>query len=105
MKYFSALTSLILLNIFAIVALLYFGTTSRFIEEENDKILAEIAKQQEQLKINEVEYSLYKNYNYLLKLQKLYFSENKVNLKGNNRLTLKNLDNSKIPSVFVVNSE
>ena len=64
MKYFSAIAMLILLNISALTVVLYFGSKTKLIEEENQIISSNIIKSQEQLKINEVEYSLYHNYIY-----------------------------------------
>ena len=73
MKYYTAIITLIFFNIAAIVSLLYFGNGSSLIKEENKKILIEINNEKERLKINELEYSLYTNYNYLEKIHKIYF--------------------------------
>ena len=103
MKYFTTLLTLILLNIFTIAALLYFGNNSRLIEEENKKILSKISKQYDQLKINEVEYNVHSSYNYLLKLQEIYLDENNVNLVINNRLNIKDLEKSELMKIYRIN--
>ena len=103
MKYFTALSTLILFNILALVALLYFGNNSRLTEEENKKILSEISKQYDQLKINEVEYNVYNGYNYLSKLQRIYLDDKNINSNANNRLSLKDLENSKLKNVYIIN--
>ena len=103
MKYFTTLLTLILLNIFTIAALLYFGNNSRLIEEENKKILSKISKQYDQLKINEVEYNVHSSYNYLLKLQEIYLDENNVNLIKNNRLNIKDLEKSELMKIYRIN--
>ena len=79
MKYFSAILTLIFLNLAALTLVLYYGNKAKIIEEENKLISLDIKKNQEQLKINEVEFSLYHNYIYLKKLQKIYFKvENEI---------------------------
>tara|TARA_B100000029_G_scaffold428378_1_gene438263 strand:+ start:1832 stop:2149 length:318 start_codon:yes stop_codon:yes gene_type:complete len=103
MKYLTALSTLIFLNIVALVALIYFGNSSRLIEEENKKILSKISKQYDQLKINEVEYNIYNGYNYLSKLQRIYLDEKNINSNANNRLSLEDLENSKLKNVYTIN--
>ena len=103
MKYLTALSTLIFLNIVALVALIYFGNSSRLIEEKNTEILSKISKQYDQLKINEVEYNIYNGYNYLSKLQRIYLDEKNINSNANNRLSLEDLENSKLKNVYTIN--
>ena len=42
MKYLTTITTLVALNIFAVIALIYFGNNSRLIEEENRQLKFEI---------------------------------------------------------------
>ena len=105
MKYFSAITSLILLNIFALTVVLYFGSKTKIVEEENKIIVLNIEKTQEQLKINEVEHSLYHNYLYLNKLKKIYFDTEKQNNFINSRINLNDFANQDLLDVLQVASK
>ncbi len=105
MKYFSAITSLIILNIFALTVVLYFGSKTKIVEEENKIIVLNIEKTQEQLKINEVEHSLYHNYLYLNKLKKIYFDTEKQNNFINSRINLNDFANQDLLDVLQVASK
>ena len=104
MKYLTAITSLIIINLLAIAFLLYFGNLTRLIEEQNDKLSKKITLLENQLKINEVEYTMHNNYSYLKKLKNIYFeSEDKI-FSNNNRLTLKDFKNKGLQNVYKVSS-
>jgi len=96
--------TLIFLNIFAVISLLYFGDISRKIEKKNKKIILEISEYQEQLEINEVEFNLYNNYSYLKQLQNIYFDFETTNSPGHNRISLKYFQNRELTNVYKVNS-
>ena len=100
MKYFSAILTLIFLNLAALTLVLYYGNKAKIIEEENKLISLDIKKNQEQLKINEVEFSLYHNYIFLKKLQKIYFKVENENKLTNSRLNLKDFVNQEQKNVF-----
>ena len=100
MKYFSAILTLIFLNLAALTLVLYYGNKAKIIEEKNKLISLDIKKNQEQLKINEVEFSLYHNYIYLKKLQKIYFKVENENKLTNSRLNLKDFVNQEQKNVF-----
>jgi len=104
MKYLTTIASLVALNIFAVIALIYFGNNSRLIGEENMQLKFEILQYYEQLKINEVEYNLYNNYSYLKKLQKIYFDVKTTNLHKNNFISLKDFNNTEFKNVYMVSS-
>ena len=72
MKYLTAITSLIIINLLAITFLLYFGNLTRSIEDQNDKLSKEISLLENQLKINEVEYTMHSNYSYLKRLKNIF---------------------------------
>jgi len=59
--------------------LLYFANITRNIEKENYTLRDQIDYIQDQININEVEYSLYNSYDYLKKLQKIYFEDKNLN--------------------------
>ena len=105
MKYLTAITTLITLNIFAVINLLYFGNISREIEKKNKQLIFEISEFQEQLEINEVEFNLYNNYSYLKKLQKIYFDFDTTNSPGHNRISLKDFQDRELINVYKVNSK
>ena len=105
MKYFSAIATLILLNILALTVVLYFGSKTKLIEEENKIIISNIIKSQEQLKINEVEYSFYHNYIYLIKLKKIYFDIKKESSFVKSRINLQDFINQELTDVLQVVSK
>jgi len=96
--------TLIFLNIFAVISLLYFGDISRKIEKKNKQLILEISDYQEQLEINEVEFNLYNNYSYLKQLQNIYFDFETTNSPGHNRISLKDFQNRELTNVYKVNS-
>ena len=71
MKYFTAIATLLGLNIIAVITLLYFSSISKKIEKENELLEMQISKFNEQLKINQVEFSLHSRHSYLKKLEKI----------------------------------
>ena len=73
MRYYSTIIFLFVSSIFAVVLLLYFANITRNIEKENFVLLSKIKKIEDQININEIELSFYNSYEYLLKMQKIYF--------------------------------
>ena len=104
MKYLTTIITLITINIFAVISLLYFGDVSRKIEKKNKQLILEISDYQEQLEINEVEFNLYNNYSYLKQLQNIYFDFETTNSPGHNRISLKDFQNRELTNVYKVNS-
>ena len=94
--------TLIFLNIFAVISLLYFGDISRKIEKKNKQLILEISEYQEQLEINEVEFNLYNNYSYLKQLQNIYFDFETTNSLGHNRISLQDFQNRELTNVYKV---
>ena len=93
MKYLTTIITLITLNIFAVISLLYFGNISREIEKQNKQLIVRISEFQEQLEVNEVEFNLYNNYSYLKQLQNIYFDFETTNSLGHNRISLQDFQN------------
>tara|TARA_Y100000590_G_C14810063_1_gene672226 strand:+ start:53 stop:379 length:327 start_codon:yes stop_codon:yes gene_type:complete len=104
MKYISVIFSLILLNILAIITLLYFGNKTRLIEEANNKIQSEINYYNDQIKINEVEFSLHNNYLYLKNLQKIYLDISVDDLNENVRISYSDFINNESINLYKVSS-
>ena len=90
MKYYSAIIFSFALSLLSVMSLLYLGKISREMEKDNIVLKEQIDFMQDQININEIEYSLFISYNYLKKLQKIYFSEeNSSSL--NNRISFYDL--------------
>ena len=102
MKYLTTIITLITINIFAVISLLYFGDVSRKIEKKNKQLILEISDYQEQLEINEVEFNLYNNYSYLKQLQNIYFDFETTNSLGHNRISLQDFQNKELTNVYKV---
>ena len=105
MKYLTAITTLVFFNLFAIIALLYFGNNSRIIYEKNEKIKSDIDKLKKQLEINEIEYTVHNNYNYLKKIQKIYLENENLNFRNDSRLSLHDFKKSDLDSFYITVSE
>ena len=104
MKYYSAIISLFTLSIFATISLLYLGNITRKIQKENTILVNDINFIKDQININEIEYSLYNNYEYLQKMQKIYLTD----LNGeiiNNRISFKSLKNKNIENFYTVGTK
>ena len=102
MKYLTTIITLIALNIFAVISLLYFGDISREIEKKNKQLIVRISEFQEQLEVNEVEFNLYNNYSYLKQLQNIYFDFETTNSLGHNRISLQDFQNRELTNVYKV---
>ena len=102
MKYLTTIITLIALNIFAVISLLYFGNISREIEKKNKQLIVRISEFQEQLEVNEVEFNLYNNYSYLKQLQNIYFDFETTNSLGHNRISLQDFQNKELTNVYKV---
>ena len=104
MKYFTAIATLLSLNIIAVVTLLYFSSISKKTEKENELLEIQISKFNEQLKINEVEFSLHTKRSYLKKLQKIYFETDNINILENTRINLIDFKKNELKNIYMVNS-
>ena len=104
MKYFTAITTLLCLNIITIITLLYFSNISNKIEKENELLKMKISKFNKQLKINEVEFSLHTKRSYLKKLQKIYFETDNINILENTRINLIDFKKNELKNIYMVNS-
>ena len=102
MKYLTTIITLIVLNIIAVISLLYFGDISREIEKKNKQLIVRISEFQEQLEVNEVEFNLYNNYSYLKQLQNIYFDFETTNSLGHNRISLQDFQNKELTNVYKV---
>ena len=101
MRYYSAIIFLFVSSIFLVLLLLYFANITRNIEKENFVLLSKIKKIEDQININEIELSFYNSYEYLLKMQKIYFEIPEKNYL-NQRISFYNFKNKNSESLHTV---
>ena len=104
MKYFTAITTLLGLNLVSIIILLYFSDIAKEIEKENKILETKILKFNKQLKINEVEFTLHSRPSYLKKLQKIYFDTDNIDLFENTRIKLIDFEKKELKNIYMVSS-
>ena len=101
MRYYSAIIFLFVSSIFAVLLLLYFANITRNIEKENFVLLSKIKKLEDQININEIEFSYYNSYEYLIKMHKIYFEiTDEKNL--NNRISFHNFKKQNLENLHTV---
>ena len=94
-KYLSTTLTLIFLSFLTVLMLLYVGNINRKIEKDNSLLKDRIIFIQEQVNINEIEYTFYNSYNYLKKLQTIYLKET-GNDFINKRVSYKHFENKNL---------
>ena len=104
MKYFSAIATLLGLNLVSVITLLYYSGISKEIEKENKILEVQILKFNKQLKINEVEFTLHSRPSYLKKLQKIYFDTDNMDSFENTRINLIDFEKKELKNIFMVSS-
>lgn len=102
MKYASAITFLIFLNVSIVISLLYLGNISRDLEKDNLRINNKISLLNDQLKINKIEYQLYTNHNYLKKLHSIYFESTNNRNQLVNTIKLSDIKKNNIENLYKV---
>jgi len=105
MRYFSAISSLIVLNILAVLFLLYLGNVSREIEKQNYTLEKKINFINDQIRTNEIEFSLYHNYGYLKKLHKVYFDGEQFESFSNKRLSFVDIQKKNFKNIYTVGTQ
>ena len=104
MKYFTAIATLLGLNLVSVITLLYFSGISKEIEKENKILEMQILKFNKQLKINEVEFTLHSRPSYLKKLQKIYFDTANMDSFENTRINLIDFEKKELRNIYMVSS-
>ena len=104
MKYFTAIATLLGLNLVSVITLLYFSGIAKEIEKENKILKMQILKFNKQLKINEVEFTLHSQSSYLKKLQKIYFDTDNMDSFENTRINLMDFENKELRHIYMVSS-
>ena len=102
MRYFSAISSLILLNILTVLFLLYLGNVSRDIEKQNYTLEKKINFINDQISINEIELNLYTSYEYLKKLHKIYFDNEQSESFSSKRLSFNDIQKDNLENIYTV---
>lgn len=101
MRYYSAIIFLFVSSIFSVLLLLYFANITRNIEKENFVLSSKINKLEDQININEIEFSYYNSYEYLIKMHKIYFEiSDEKNL--NNRISFQNFKKQNLENLHTV---
>ena len=101
MRYYSAIIFLFVSSIFSVLLLLYFANITRNIEKENFVLSSKIIKLEDQININEIEFSYYNSYEYLIKMHKIYFEiTDEKNL--NNRISFHNFKKQNLENLHTV---
>ena len=104
MRYYSAIIFLFVSSIFLVLLLLYFANITRNIEKENFVLLSKIKKLEDQININEIEFSYYNSYEYLIKMHKIYFEiTDEKNL--NNRISFHNFKKQNLENLHTVGTK
>ena len=101
MRYYSAIIFLLVSSIFSVLLLLYFANITRNIEKENFVLLSKIKKIEDQININEIEFSYYNSYEYLIKMKKIYFAIPKEN-NLNKRISFYNFKKQNLESLHTI---
>ena len=104
MKYFTAIATLLGLNLVLVITLLYFSSIAKEIEKENKILEMQILKFSKQLKINEVEFTLHSRSSYLKKLQKIYFDTDNMDSFENTRTNLIGFEKKELRNIYMVSS-
>jgi len=101
MIYYKTIISFFVLSAVSIILSLYFANLTRSVEKNNFFLKEKIIYIQDQININELEYSLYNNYKYLNKIQKIYFEDsNKIN--SNIKITFSSLNKKSLQDFHTV---
>ena len=101
MRYYSAIIFLFISSIFSVFLLLYFANITRNIEKENFVLLSKIQKLEDQININEIEFSYYMSYEYLTKMHKIYFQIPEEN-NFNNRISFHDFKKQNLENLHTV---
>ena len=104
MKYYTTIFSLFFLSSILVSLLIYFGKLSNHIEKDIKKSITKINDLKEQIKINELEYTVHTKTNYLLKLNKIYLIDNSEDEPVFNYIDLSDLKEKNIQQVFKVST-
>ena len=107
MKYYTTIISLFFLSSILLSLLIYFGKLSNHIEKDIKKSITKINDLKEQIRINELEYAVHIKTDYLLKLKRIYVTDNIDSIEDKpvlNYINLSDLREKNIHQVFKVST-
>ncbi|SVA46806.1 uncharacterized protein METZ01_LOCUS99660 [marine metagenome] len=84
---------------------MYLGNVSREIEKQNYTLEKKINFINDQIRINEIEFSLYHNYGYLKKLHKVYFDGEQFESFSNKRLSFVDIQKKNFKNIYTVGTQ
>ena len=102
MKYYRTIIIFFILSFLTITTLFFLVNNFKKIEKENSLLKKQINFLNEQININEIEYSLLNNYDYLHNLHQIYFdSEVELNL-SNKVIDISELDKKNLENLYTI---
>jgi hypothetical protein len=104
MKYLTAILTLTFLSSLSILILLYVGSITVKIEKKNSFLKQKILLIQDQVNVNEIEYTFYNSYDYLKKLQKIYLEDTNSNFI-NQRISYKYFEKKNLDILHTVGTK
>ena len=102
MKYAKHIVFFLFINLIIVFLTIFLGNLTRKLELSNNKKLENIAKLEEQLKVNKIDYSFYNNVDYLKKLHGIYFSHEEISLEKK-IVDIKNISNTQEDELILIN--
>tara|TARA_B100000029_G_C16888656_1_gene709502 strand:- start:229 stop:552 length:324 start_codon:yes stop_codon:yes gene_type:complete len=103
MKYFTATLCFFALSAFAASLNLYYGNLTNKIEKDIEITKKEITNLKEKITINELEFTVHTNINYLEELKNIYLSEYENEFNSRNIISLSDLKNKDFKNIYKVN--
>ena len=104
MRYSTTISSLLLLSLILVLLLLCFGKLTRQIEKDIDISISKINDLKILININELEYAVHTNTDYLLKLRRIYLTDNNEDEPVFNYIGLDDFKKKNIHQVFRIST-
>ena len=102
MRYAKHIVFFLFINLIIVFLTIFLGNLTRKLEISNNKNLENIKKLEEQLKVNQIEYSFYNNADYLKKLHGIYFSYEEISIEKK-IVDIKKISNSQANEIILIN--
>ena len=105
MKFIKALIFFYFFSFISVLLLLYYGGMTRKIEKDINQIKSEITKLENKIKINELEFVIHTNPNYLKKLDQLYLYTKVNENKNLNIISIHDFKTKNMKQVLKISSK